>query len=123
MKEHLPDKQSRRSIVATLLSIEAAAVLALGTYLVVKALTSDLQSVTALLGVVLFALVGGVGLLAAARGFRNAKNYGRSPAILANLIALGVAYFQMQAHLWAVAIPLALISLLTALLALSIIPE
>jgi len=30
------------------------------------------------------------------RGYKLGKNYGRSPALLANLIALGVAYYQIQ---------------------------
>lgn len=123
MKEQFGDKEWRRSIVATLLSIEAAAVLALVLFLVIKAMTSELEAPTALIGVVLFGLIGGIGLLAAARGFKNGKNYGRAPAILANLIALGVSYYQIQAHLWGLGIVLALISSVTLAFALSIIPE
>jgi len=123
MKEKFGDKSWRRSIVASLLSIEAAMVLALGSYLLVKGVTSEVQALSALIGVIVFALLGGLGLLAAARGFRSARNYGRAPAVLANFIALGVAYFQMQANLWATAIPLALLAALTLALALSIIPD
>lgn len=123
MEMNAAKKASRRTIVATLLQIEAAAVLALGGLLIFKSFTSKPEAPGALIGEVLFALLGGIGLLAAARGFRTNRNYGRAPAVLANLIALGVAYFQISAHLWIVAIPLALIAAVTLALALSIIPD
>ncbi len=72
---------------------------------------------------ILFALLGSLGLMAAARGFARVRNYGRAPAILANLIALGVSFYQMQAHLWILAIPLATISILVLALALSLTPQ
>jgi len=116
-------KSRRRAIVATLLRIEAAVVLSLGIYLLVKSLVSTPEAPAALIAEVLFAILGCVGLAAAAHGFKSGRNYGRSPAILANLIALGVSTYQMQAHLWALAIPLAVVALVTLLLALSITPE
>ncbi len=72
---------------------------------------------------ILFALLGGLGLLGAAHGFARARNYGRAPAVMANLIALGVSTFQFQAHLWYLALPIAVIALVTAGLALSITPK
>ncbi len=72
---------------------------------------------------ILFALLGSLGLLAAAHGFARVRNYGRAPAILANLIALGVSFFQMQAQLWLLAVPLAAISLSVLFLAVSITPK
>ena len=123
MEKNAAKKQGRRTIAAALLSFEAAMVLALGGFLVVKSFTSTLEAPGALIGEVLFALAGGLGLLAAAHGFRTNRNYGRAPAVLANLIALGVAYFQMGAHLWVIAIPLALLALVTLIVALSVIPE
>ncbi len=116
-------KSIRRAIVATLLSIEAAMVLSLGIYLLVKSLISTPEAPAALIAEVLFTILGSAGLAAAAHGFRRGRNYGRSPAILANLIALGVSTFQMEAHLWVLAIPLALLAIVTLILALSITPE
>ena len=113
----------RGSIVAALLAFQAVAVLSLAAFLTFKAITSHSEAPLALAMEILFALLGGLGLLAAARGFARARTYGRSPAVLANLIALGVSYFQMQAHLWILALPLAAISLLVLALALSIIPQ
>lgn len=114
---------SRRNIVATLLQIEAAALLALGAFMLIKAIGNHLEAPLALAGVVIFAILGAAVLLLSARGFRTGRNYGRSPAILLNLIALGVSYFQIQAHLWVSAIPLALLALVTVAIALSVIPD
>jgi putative Mn2+ efflux pump MntP len=114
---------SRRNIVATLLQVEAAGLIALGAFMLIKAIGNHLEAPLALAGVVIFALLGAAALLLSARGFRAGKNYGRSPAILLNLIGLGVSYFQVQAHLWAAAIPMGTISFITAAFALSIIPK
>jgi len=105
-------KQSpHRSRVATLLSIEAAIVFALAVWLVVLGFTHENKELAPLIGVIVFALLGAGGLFASGRGYKHGKNYGRSPAILANLIALGVAYYQIQGHFYigaVVILPLAL---------------
>ena len=116
-------KVARRNIVAALLKVEGAALLALGALLVIKSFGSHLEAPLALVGVVIFTILGAAALLISAKGFYAGRNYGRAPAILLNLIALGVSYFQMQAHLWVVALPLAAISLVTLILALSIVPH
>ena len=109
--------------MATLLQVEAAALLALGAFLLIKSIGSHLEAPLALAGVVIFAILGALALLLSARGFRDGRNYGRAPAILLNLIALGVSYFQVQAHLWIAAVPIGAISLVTLAFALSIIPK
>jgi hypothetical protein len=122
MKIHFPSMERRRAIVAALLTLEGLIVIALGIFLLIKGLTSHIESMSALVGVIVFAFLGGAGLLIAGKGFRSAKNYGRAPSVLANLIALGVAYFQVGAHFWASAIPLALLALITLVFTLTIIP-
>ena len=92
-----PAKQARmRSIVSTLLYIEGAIVLALGAWMAVMGVTHENREMPPLMGVLLFSLVGGLGLLASGRAFAEKKNWGRAPAVLANLIALGVARYQFQ---------------------------
>jgi len=120
---NVANKATRRAIAAVLLQVEAAGVLALGVFLIAKSLTSTPEAPGALIAEVIFALLGGFGLLAAARGYRRSRDYGRAPAVLVNLIALGVAYFQVGAQLWVVAIPLALLALMTLVVVLSIIPD
>ena len=52
----------------------------------------------------------------------SGKYYGRAPAVLANLIALGVVSYQVEAHLWWVAGPLAALAGATLIAALRAIP-
>jgi hypothetical protein len=103
----------RRSIAATLLFIEGGVVLALGVWLVILGFTHEDREILPLLGVVLFCVLGGFGLIQCGRGYKEGKNYGRAPAVLANLIALGVVKYQTEAGLYYVAIPLALLAVTT----------
>ena len=111
---------SHRSIVATLLYIEAAIVLALGLWLVFFSFTHENEEVAPLLGEISFAILGAIGLFAAGRGYVRGKNYGRSPAILSNLIALGVAYYQIQGAFYIGAIVILALALPTLYFAFSI---
>ena len=111
-----------RSIVASLLFVEAAVIEGLGLWLVVFSFTHENVEILPLLGVLLFALLGSAGLAASAIGYRRGKYFGRSPAVLANLIALGVVSYQVEAHLWWVAGPLAALAGATLISALRAIP-
>jgi len=113
-------KVSHRFAVATLLYIEAAIVLALAGWLVALGFTHDKKELAPLLGVIVFALLGAGGLFASGRGYKNGKNYGRSPAILANLIAVGVAYYQIQGHFYFGAVVILVLALPTLYFAFSI---
>ena len=112
--------RSLRSTVATLLYIEAAIVLSLALWLATLGFTHDQKELPPLIGVTVFALLGSAGLFASGRGYKNGKNYGRSPAILANLIALGVAYYQIQGHFYIGAVVILPLALPTLYLAFSI---
>ena len=89
-----------QAIVKTLLFIEAALLVALALWLIVLTLLDSSTELAPLLGEVGFALLGAFGLFASGRAFGQGKSYGRAPAILANLIALGVARYQIQGNFW-----------------------
>jgi hypothetical protein len=108
--------------VASLLFVEAAVIAGLGLWVLVMGFTHENVEILPLLGVLLFALLGSSGLAAAAIGYRRGKYYGRSPAVLANLIALGVVSYQIEADLWFVAGPLAALAGATLIAALRAIP-
>ena len=114
--------EKARALVASLLFIESGVVVLLALWLVALTFTSDSFELLPFLGVLLFALLGAVGLAASAIGYRRGKYFGRSPAVLANLIALGVVSYQVEAHLWFVAIPLAALAGATLISALRAIP-
>ena len=111
-----------RALVASLLFVESAVIAALGLWVLVMAFTHENVEIYPLLGVLLFAVAGSAGLAASAIGYRRGKYYGRSPAVLANLIALGVVSYQVEAHLWWVAGPLAALAGATLIAALRAIP-
>lgn len=109
-----PSRQiSARTIAATLLYLEGAVVLALGAWLLVLGFTHENREILPLLGVLLFAIAGGLGLIQCGRGYKAGKNYGKAPAVLANLIALGVVKYQAEAGLYYIAIPLAILAVAT----------
>jgi hypothetical protein len=114
--------EKARALVASLLFIESGVVVLLALWLVALTFTSDSFELLPFLGVLLFALLGAGGLAASAIGYRRGKYFGRSPAVLANLIALGVVSYQVEAHLWFVAIPLAALAGATLISALRAIP-
>jgi hypothetical protein len=116
-----PSRQiDRRSIAATLLFIEGALVLALGAWLIVLGITHENREILPLLGVLLFAIAGGLGLIQCGRGYKAGKNFGKAPAVLANLIVLGVVKYQVEAGLYYLAIPLAVIAVVTLYFVLTI---
>lgn len=116
-----PSRQpSARTIAATLLFVEGAVVLALGAWLLVLGFTHENREILPLLGVLLFAIAGGLGLIQCGRGYKAGKNYGKAPAVLANLIALGVVKYQAEAGLYYIAIPLAILAVTTLYFILTI---
>ena len=121
-KNHL-SQLSRRNIVTALLNLEGAVVLALVVFLIYKFVIADSVEILPLLGVIIFAAIGGFGLLASAYSFKNQRNFGRAPAVLANLIALGVAKYQFEGGLWFVALPLVIVAATILYCAITILPE
>ena len=109
-----------RRVVTRLLFIEGAVVLALGGWMLVLGFTHENREILPLLGVLLFAITGGLGLIQCGRGYQAGKNYGKAPAVLANLIALGVVKYQAEAGLYYVAIPIALLAVATLFTVLKI---
>ena len=114
----------RRAMVVALLRIEGSFILALGLFLIVKGLV-DGGSIEwfVISGILIMAIAGGYGLLMAAKGFKAKRMYGRAPAVLANLIAIGVSKYIFEAGLWWAALPLAVFAALTIYCAVSILPE
>ena len=103
-------KLSESGLAATLIFVESLFVFTLALYMITLGFTHD-KEWAPYLGVIVFALMGAAGLFAVAKGVKDGKRWANSPAILANLIALGVAKFQFEAGLYWLAIPIALVSL------------
>ena len=118
------NSELRRKAVVALLRIEGISILALGLFLIIKGLV-DGGGIEwfVISGILALALSGGFGLLAAAHGFKTKRMYGRAPAVLANLIAIGVSKYIFEARFWWAALPLTLYAVLTIYCAISLVPE
>ncbi len=97
-------------IANALLTVESILVLALAFYMLVLGITHD-KDWLPYLSVTAFAFAGSAALGTLARGVRDGKPWANSPAILANLIALGVAKYQFEAGLYWLAIPIVLVAI------------
>ena len=109
-----------RRVASQLLYIEGGFVLALGAWMIVFGFTHENREILPLLGVVLFAIAAGLGLIQCGRGYKAGQNYGKAPAVLANLIALGVVKYQAEAGLYYVAVPIAVLAVATLFIVLKI---
>ena len=96
-----------------LLRLESLIILGLVIYLLVAPLISKVNAPAALSAEIVFGLLGAAGLWFCAKGFKDKKSYGRAPAVLANLIALGVSYYMISGSLLIVGIPLLLLATIT----------
>ncbi len=110
-------------IAAWLVRIEATFLFALGAYLLVRTLTSDVEELDAVIAEIVFLLLGGIGLFFAGRGFLQQRNYGRGSTVMANLIAIGVAYYMIDGARIALGISLGAFALATLIAALAAIPK
>ena len=97
--------------------------LSLAAYLFIRTITSEVSELDAVIAEIIFLLAGAAGLFFAGRGVEREKRYGRGAIVMANLIALGVAYYMIdgQRLLWGVT--LGLISIITGGLAIAAIPR
>jgi len=114
LKRVFASEVSRRRAIF-LLRAEAGLLLALVIYLIIAPLISDVSAPAALTAEIVFGFLGTLGLWFCAHGFKNKKSYGRAPAVLANLIALGVSYYMVSGSFFIVGIPLGLLAVITLL--------
>lgn len=110
-------------IAAWLVRAEAIFLFALGAYLLVRTLTSSVEELDAVIAEIVFLILGGVGLFFAGRGFLQQRNYGRGPTVLANLIAMGVAYYMIDGDRILLGVVLGIYAFVTFVAALASIPR
>ncbi len=105
-----------RKVAVAMLRVEAAILFALIVYLglLVAIRNKPLSAPMALVGDFIGLALGAIGLFACSISFKNGKSWGRAPAVLANLIALGVAYFMLSGKFYIGAYPLGVIAFVTA---------
>lgn len=112
-----------RRLAAIFASLEAAFLLLLALYLFIRTATSEVTELDAMVAEIIFLIVGSAGLFFAGRGLYRQKRYGRGPIVMANLIALGVAYYMIDGDRLLWGLSLGTVALLTGGLAIAAIPR
>ena len=110
--------ENSRKAAIWLLRFESLILVGLAIYLLLASVFSTATWPSALIGEIVFALLGATGLFFASTGFAKRRSYGRAPAVLANAIAVGVSYYMITGGLLAVGISLALLGSITFIAAL-----
>ena len=107
--------EKSRKVAIQALRLESLVLLALILYLALLAAfrTKPLSAPLALAGDFIALALGAIGLFASSISYKNGKSWGRAPAVLANLIALGVAYFMLSGKFYIGAYPLGLLAIVT----------
>jgi hypothetical protein len=105
--------ESNRKRAILLLRFESLLITGIVVYLLIAPLISSVSLPKALGAEIIYGLLGAAGLWVSALGFKQKRSYGRAPAVLANLIALGVAYYMITGNFLLVGIPLAILALIT----------
>jgi hypothetical protein len=96
-----------------LLKFESLIIFAIVLYLLIAPFISDVSAPAALSAEIIFAVVASIGLWFSAVGFEKKRSFGRAPAVLANLIALGVSYYMISGNFLLIGIPLAFLAIIT----------
>lgn len=110
-------------IAATLVRIEALFLAGLAIYLAIRIATSKVEELDAILAEIIFLSFASVGLFFAGSGFIAKRNFARAPTVLANLIAIGVAYYMIDGERDLLGVGLGSFALVTLLAALSAMPH
>ena len=121
---NLQSRAWRSTIAASLLMFEALVVLALDIYLIIQNFTADnVDDRHALLGEIIYATAGAAVLALLAFGFHKNKKAQRSPAVLINLIFLGISTYMFGEGLWLIGLVTFLVAGTTVVAAISVIPD
>ena len=110
-------------IAATLVRLEALFLAGLASYLAIRTATSKVEELDAILAEIVFLSIASTGLFFAGRGFIAKRNFARAPTVLANLIAIGVAYYMIDGERDLLGVGLGSFALVTLLAALAAIPH
>jgi hypothetical protein len=94
--------------VAALVAAQGLGLVGLAVFYVVELVVASPGSVTRAVVAALLTLLGGLGLLAVARGLAGCRRWARAPALVTQLLVLPVAFGLVQGDRWYVGVPLIL---------------
>lgn len=109
-------------VAALLVRIEAGFLAALAGYLLLRTATSEVEELDAVIAEIVFLIFGAIGLFFAGQGFLKQRYYGRGSTVMANLIALGVAYYMIDGGRLVMGLTLGVFAIATLLAAIAAVP-
>ena len=86
-----PPASAARRVLAVLVALQGALLVVVAALYLVQLATGEPRSVPGAVGILLLAGLGGLGLLAVGRALLRGRRWGRSPALVTQLIVLPVA--------------------------------
>jgi hypothetical protein len=104
-------------ISAAVEAVEGVAGFGFGLFVGWETIVGKPVDLASAIGVAVLALLGGLGMLAVARGLLRAERWSRSPAVVTQLFALFLAWNMIQSEQWWYGVPLG-IGAIVALIAL-----
>ncbi|MCI0688472.1 MAG: hypothetical protein L0Y54_14740 [Sporichthyaceae bacterium] len=107
------------TITGVIVAAQGALLVAAGLYLIGNGVLGNPTQLSVAIGTGLFSIVGGLALLLVAAGLLRMRVWSRSPAILWQLLTIGVGWYQLQAGLGELGIPLIAVAVATAMLLLT----
>ena len=110
-------------LASSLALLEGLIVASLAIFLIINSFISEVEAPSAWLAEIGFAALGSLGLIVASRGLRQRKSWGRAPVVLANLIAIPVAYYLITSDQILLGVILGLIAIPALLATWFSIPE
>ena len=110
-------------LASSLALLEGMIVASLAIFLIINSFISEVEAPSAWLAEIGFAALGSLGLIVASRGLRQRKSWGRAPVVLANLIAIPVAYYLITSDQIPLGVILGLIAIPALLATWFSIPE
>jgi len=102
--------------------LESFILFALAIFLIGNSFLTQIEEPSTWLALIIFAFMAGLGLLIAARGIARRKNWARAPIVIANLMAIPVAYYLTTSGELIYGIVLGVVAVPTLLLAWFAIP-
>ena len=121
---NLASRAWRSTIASIFLLIESLIFLTLDIYLITQNFIADnIDDRHALFGEIIYTTLGSAVFALLAFGFYKNKTVQRAPAVLINLIFLGVSTYMFSEGLWLLGLITFVISGTTVIAAVSVIPE
>ncbi|GAA2419371.1 hypothetical protein GCM10010191_33040 [Actinomadura vinacea] len=115
----MPKRPQTVNAAAALEAAEGATAIGSGLFVGWEVINGTAVDPATAIGVTVFALGGGAGMLACARGLLRAEPWSRAPTVITQLFALPIAWSLWQSDQPAIAVPLGLVAVLALITVLS----